>query len=276
MTSMMAILLLLVACMFIRSLAQKQQPSPLHIIAPAVSNHTTCPSTDTLALIMLEVKQAMFEYGGGEEKINRVPDCGDGEWTEVANIDMTNSSQSCPSPWTEVNTPSRLCTSSSCRNAAVFTVSSPYSRVCGRVLGDATNTPDAFAVHTGGTYLDGVSITYGHSPRHHIWSLAAGHDNSVHGYFRCPCATDNRNNAPLPPSFVGENYFCATVTTGQHTENIWDGRSCSGLCCHFHSPPWFNVTLPASTSDNLEVRICLDSPGSDERLYVRRLQLLVQ
>ena len=120
------------------------------------------------------------------------------------------------------------------------------------------------------------SVTYGRSPRHHIWSFAGGHDNSVHGYFRCPCATDNRNSAPLPPSFVGENYFCATVPVGQHTENIWDGKSCTGSCCHFHSPPWFSVTLPASISDNIEVRICLDSPGGDERLYVQQLQLLVQ
>ena len=262
---MKAMLILLVADMFIGSLAQNQQPSPLHITAPAVSNATTCPSTDILPLLRLEVQ--------------RVFTCGDGEWTEVANIDMTNSSQSCPSPWTEVNTPSRLCTSSSCQNAAVFTVSSPYSRVCGRVLGDATNTPDAFAVGSNSIdniYLDGVSITYGRSPRRHIWSLAAGHDNSVYGYFRCPCATDDRNSAPLPPSFVGENYFCASVPARQHTENIWDGRSCTGSCCHFHSPPWFSVTLPASTSDNIEVRICLDSPGGDERLYVRQLQLLVQ
>ena len=265
MTIMKALPLLLLAYSFIGSLSQPQ-PSPLlRIVAPAVNNDTTCPSTDILPLLRLEVQRLLT--------------CGDGEWTEVANIDMTNSSQSCPSPWTEVNTPSRLCTSSSCQNAAVFTVSSPYSRVCGRVLGGATNTPDAFAsgsTSIDGAYLDGVSITYGRSPRHHIWSLAAGHDDSVYGVFRCPCETDNRGNAPLPPSFVGENYFCATATVGQHTENIWDGRSCSGLCCHFHSPPWFSVTLPASTSDNIEVRICLDSPGADESLYVRQLQLLVQ
>ena len=80
--------------------------------------------------------------------------------------------------------------------------------------------------------------------------------------------------APLPLSFVGEKYFCASVKP--LSENICDGRRCSGPCCHFHSPPWFSVPLPASTSDDIEVRICGDSPVTDEDVFVRQLQLLVQ
>ena len=45
---MKAMLILLVAGMFVGSLAQNQQPSPLQITAPAVCNDTTCPSTDIL------------------------------------------------------------------------------------------------------------------------------------------------------------------------------------------------------------------------------------
>ena len=259
-----AIPLLLVVYTFIDSLTQQQQ-SPTELITgrAETNNSKDCPANDVFESLSLEIERALT--------------CGDGVWTEVASLDLANSFQSCPSPWTEVNTPSRLCTSSSCQNAAVFTVSSPYSRVCGRVTGATTGSPDAFKVSSksiDGVYLDGVSITYGRSPRHHIWSFAAGHDSSVYGYFRCPCATDNRNVAPLPPSFVGENYFCASVKP--HSENIWDGRSCSGPCCHFHSPLWFNVTLPASTSDDIEVRICRDSPVTDEDVFVRQLQLLVQ
>ena len=134
MTIMKALPLLLVVYSFIGSLSQPQLSPLLRIVTPAVNNDTTCPSTDILPLLRLEVQRLLT--------------CGDGEWTEVANIDMTNSSQSCPSPWTEVNTPSRLCTSSSCQNAAVFNVSSPYSRVCGRVLGAATAPGAGVVVHT--------------------------------------------------------------------------------------------------------------------------------
>ena len=39
---------------------------------------------------------------------------------------------------------------------------------------------------------------------------------------------------------------------------LWDGQGCgpTSSCCTFNSPPWFNVTLPFPTTDNIEVRIC--------------------
>ena len=62
-------------------------------------------------------------------------------------------------------------------------------------------------------YLDGVSVTYG-SPCQHIWNLAAGHVN------RCPCENADRNFAPLPPAFVGDNY----LTTMEHFGMDWTAR----------------------------------------------------
>ena len=132
----------------------------------------------------------------------------------MTNFDMANSSNTCPSPWAEVSLPSRSCSSSNCASSVKFTVPSPsFTCVCGRVAGYATGSVDAFSHYAlsntsagdgslEGIYLDGVSITHGF-PRNHIWSFGAGHGTS-----RCPCDNPNRNTALLPPSFVGDNYFC--------------------------------------------------------------------
>jgi len=148
-----------------------------------------------------------------------------------------------------------------------------YSRVCGRATGFAVSSPDAFHASSEGindAYVDGISITNG-SPRQHIWSFAAGHDQRL-GSIRCPCDTSNRNTAPLPPPFVGNNYFCDGEVNGA----LWDAMDCTTACCTFNSPPWFSVTLPTPTSDNIEVRICYNQPLDDESIPIQLLELYVR
>ena len=181
-----------------------------------------------------------------------------------------------------VSSPSRLCVSSSCSSSAIFRVPKrPYSHVRGRVTGFGTRGLDAFyqkdtsimyTIDIG--YLDGVSITYGSSPRKHIWSFAAGFLVGNSEYRHCPCdATINstRVPAPFPPSFVGNNYFC----DGAYNGFLWDGQDCVTDCCTFNRPPWFTVTLPSATEDDIEVRICTDEPTYEERIYVQQIQLFV-
>jgi hypothetical protein len=148
--------------------------------------------------------------------------------------------------------------------------------VCGQALGYSVKTPDGFYVVSqnrgsiDGAYLDGMSVTHG-SPRQHIWSFGAGHHD-----YRCPC--DNvyyvDRNAPLPPSFVGNNYFCE----GSRNGAIWDGMDCTNVtaCCTFNFPPWFSIALPTPTSDDIEVRLCQDENESNESIHVRLLELYVQ
>jgi len=52
--------------------------------------------------------------------------------------------------------------------------------VCGKVIGYQYFDTDGFKTFyanqqltVDGHYVDGVSITHGRSPRHHIWTLAA-------------------------------------------------------------------------------------------------------
>ena len=54
-----------------------------------------------------------------------------------------------------------------------------------------------------GTYVDGISITYG-TPPNHLWTYVAGlsEDGFYNVNFACPCNT-NVNPGTVTPSFVG-------------------------------------------------------------------------
>ena len=109
-----------------------------------------------------------------------------------------------------------------------------------------------------------------------------GNDQTSTNSWVCPCAHDQHVTVP---SFVGNNYFCDAALTRYvngapnvvHTDNpLWDGVNCGEApnCCNHNS--WFNATLPTATSDNLEVRICLnESPGEADAL-IKLLDLYVR
>ncbi len=209
-------------------------------------------------------------------RLTLVPECGPGSWAQVVNLNLTLSEQNCPSPWVTQTSPVRSCAVASPGCASVYydPLTVTYQKVCGMALGYATHSPDGLrnsGIDT--NYLDGVSITHGEpGMRTHIWSLAAGHDDSVYGFHRCPCDNPNRNEAALP-GFVGQNYFC----DNDHVDGpVWDGEGCKNSCCSFNSPPWFSTTLPAPTSDSIEARICQDQDAIDERIYLVSLSLFVQ
>ena len=104
----------------------------------------------------------------------------------------------------------------------------------------------------------GVSITNG-SPRNHIWTLAGGTTDlsqtptNLLGY-NCPCA-DPINYRVLPPSFVGDNYYCESGNSGisysfnylYSSDPLWDGQQCEGECCSNgnlpHGSVWSFPTL---------------------------------
>ncbi len=161
-----------------------------------------------------------------------------------------------------------------------------YTEVCGRVLGHQYGNTNAFGYRDPPAsideqYVDGVSITHG-TPRQHIWSFACAlaetsRDINTH----CPCDT-GRFSAVRAPGYVGDNYFCETgfiyaTPQGFGGDPLCDGEGCSvSTCCTFNSPPWFSVSLPTPTTDDLEVRICGDESPSDEDTYIELLQLYVK
>ena len=205
---------------------------------------------------------------------NRQCGCnGASTWTRVAFLDPN---QVCPSNWTTIPTPVRACgrvrkNETSCDSVFYSTFGLTYSRVCGRIIAYQIGITDAFqelvfSSSIDEAYVDGVSLTHGSAgSRQHIWSFASaiGEEGLFDTWWLCACS--NSDNWPHSTSFVGNDYFC---DSGNHDEVVpsifhsndplWDGQGCDPIstCCQFNNPPWFCKTLPRSTTDDLEVRIC--------------------
>ena len=116
----------------------------------------------------------------------------------VANIDMTNTSQNCPSGLRLISSPKRVCdiTSSGCVSNNFDVYGPKYSNICGRVISYQKFSPNALVYHSrgiDGNYVYGVSLTHGQSPRQHIWTFTAARDESSSGTsrYRCPCVNPN-------------------------------------------------------------------------------------
>ena len=150
-----------------------------------------------------------------------------------------------------------------------------YSKVCGRVYGYQSNTPDGFQRYQycpGCTidqqYLDGVSITHGH-PRQHIWSLAASYREPF-----CSCTNNPRES--YFPSFVGNDFSCELEGRDTYTssDRLWDGEGCS--VDSVHNSAWFCKELPQPTTDDVEFRVCADESRNNEDVYIEHVELYVQ
>ena len=212
--------------------------------------------------------------------------CGNltGGWMRVANIDMTNTSQNCPSGLSLTSSPKRVCDipSTGCVSNDFDIHGAQYSHICGRVIGYQKSINYAFQYHSHGIdaeYVSGVSLTHGQSPRQHIWTFAGALDeasgsNSVN---KCPCI--NLTRTPTLPSFIGNDYFCDTAFEAfyntvpdyqsiQVSDPLWDGEGCgpTSTCCYdpqrVVNPPWFVKTLSSPTSDDIEMRLCSPHSGT--------------
>ena len=213
----------------------------------------------------------------------------------VASVDMTDSSNSCPSGLRTLTVPRRLCAmninGAGCSSAVLPVEGVQYSRVCGKIIGYQQYTPDAFYPysHRGQTtidsyYVDGISLTHGGSPRKHIWTFAAAlHEYNSHPTVVCPCTNTRNTNPPAVPPFVGHDYFCDTGSESQHqlifygADPLWDGEGCGpySTCCSWNNPPWFMKEI-SPTTDDIEMRLCCDANRSDEDITIETLELYVQ
>ena len=166
-----------------------------------------------------------------------------------------------------------------------------YTQVCGRITGYQYGSTNAFAnsinnINFDSWYIDGVSLTHGpQGSRTHVWTFVNAYYETTGSYGICPCMLLNYSEWPhTVPSFVGNNYFCATGSRGNpgktvlYNNPLWDGVGCTGsnTCCQFNQPPWFCRTLPTATSDDLEVRICANQETSNENTYISNIELYVR
>lgn len=210
--------------------------------------------------------------------------CGPGDWQRVFYFDASSTDckeSTCPCGLNEASAGGCIGVSLECVSAFI-PVPISYTKVCGRLIGNSTSTPDAFyrflrdQITIEGNYLDGVSITHGAAgSRNHIWTYGVGHPKAgTLPFARCPCDSTNKTIAPTPPVEVGDNYFCVR----SDGDDLWTGEGCSDSdpCCSFHNPPYFIVQLSEATTDRIELRICNDQGHADESVAILFAELYVQ
>lgn len=198
------------------------------------------------------------------------------QWRRVAYINTENGAN-CSSNLTMVDNGQGKSACASSANTGCLSVyfysQGLYRQVCGRVRGYQLGTPEGFnkqLTDINNAYLHGVSITHG-APREHLWSYVAGRAEDAKLQDRCPCARSDPNSKEGIPEFVQDHYFCESgyqyanevseiVSNHQFQWNdpLWDGSGClnpGNKCCD--TDGWFLRTIP-TTSNNLEVRWCVD------------------
>ncbi len=94
----------------------------------------------------------------------------------------------------------------------LYPVGITYSKVCSRIIGYQTGSPDAYSsLHSNGG--DGVLLSYG-KLEVNIWAFFAAIDeNYANPTSVCPCINPSDTTIPSVPDFFGNNYFCDTVST---------------------------------------------------------------
>ena len=220
--------------------------------------------------------------------INRRCGCNStGGWMRVAFLNMTDPNQQCPDGLRLITSPKRTCGKSTpaigCASVVYQTFGHEYSRVCGRIRAYQFGTPEAFDTSLRNWLVDGITL-YTHNQSQHIWSFAAGRDesSSTNGGYICPCNTGFSGSIKAT---VGQDYFCDTgsesaVQSGvfYSDDPLWDGEGCGSrsTCCSFNNPPWFCKQLPQSTNDDIEMRMCgydsitnEDTPFDIVEIYVQ-------
>ena len=166
-----------------------------------------------------------------------------------------------------------------------------YSQVCGRIRGYEFGGASGFygasrGQGIDGYYVDGVSLTHGDAgSRQHIWTFAAGltEVTTIYHNYVCPCDTAQHIAVP---SFVGNDYFCES---GLHSEwnfgyalfpndVLWDGQDCTSTstCCQLNNPPWFTKNLTTATTDDIELRICVEHTSLGEDVALELIELYIQ
>ena len=223
--------------------------------------------------------------------------CGGPGWRRVVFLNTTDTSHVCPAGLNLTTYSKRTCgraysAPQTCSSTTFSVGGSQYSRVCGRALAYQWGQNIAFYGYhyhsqgINGYYVDGLSLTHGApGSRQHIWTFAsglfAGSRSSGYASYRCPC--DNGYTFRSPP-FVGNDYFCESVTQSRWAtvfypnSPLWDGQVCEGggTCCKFNNPPWFTKNLANSTTEDIELRLCIFNHETSANIALEQLELYVQ
>ena len=226
---------------------------------------------------------------------NFIPTCAGvgGGWRKIAQIDVS-AGDNCPSGWSKATESGvsfcRVISNSSntCSSTYFPTHGISYQRVCGKARGYQKGHSIGFlglstTSMIDSVYLSGLSITYGSSPRQHIWTYVTGFSEIYSFPYNCACAQYAGDPAP---SFVGSNYYCESGTsvtypstsTYYFSDPLWDNTGCvNSNCCNNPTQPWFHRLLSQPTQDDIEARICTNGPFyTYESTLIDQLELYIQ
>ena len=212
-----------------------------------------------------------------QDLFDNLPQCGDGLWKRIANLNMSDISNICPANWSFYASPGnsvRSCglpvaerNGESCTSVYFSSRMYEYHQVCSRAIGYQVSTTDAFGPSRGrqsfphtinDAYVDGLSLTHGRV-RTHIWTFAAG-NSERNDIYTCYCG-GSTTHGMQPPAYVGRNFFCesavntltsAQINTFYAQDPLWDGQNCPhtnsahltalhGLVCNYQ--PQLLMTL---------------------------------
>ena len=214
---------------------------------------------------------------------------GQGGWMRIANVNMSQSGASCPQGLTQKSPMSglTLCGQSGagCRGTFFSALGFNYSKVCGQLRGYQYGSPDAFGPYSTDSslkvnefYVEGVSITYGAADAtKHIWTYATGLSLEYENHrYVCPCSAGS--TAVVPP-YVGSDYYCETAyhDTGFRDnfffpdDVLWDGQQCASEeapCCTHPNMPWFIKSLNETTTEDIQLRMCISNTREETLLEV--------
>ena len=293
------VILVVICCWFLgpaTTVSEQEQKIDMKVIQGGGGGQ--CPSAKERERAINELHQTVDNIITSSQ----VPDvCGDNPsgWRRVAFINMTDTSHSCPPGLQLTSYSKRTCgrvhtTNGGCSSTTFDVGGIPYTHVCGRIRGYQFGTTSAFFPfynlhkNINQNYVGGISLTHGgESARQHIWTFAAGATQIVSGNFNelCPCLSLGYY---VVPPFVGNDYFCEGGLHSPWNSNfvgvfipsnvLWDGQNCisNSTCCQFNSPPWFTKTLNASTTDNIELRLCTYSVPFSEDIPLELIELYVK
>ena len=197
-------------------------------------------------------------------------------------------SQNCPPPLQfHQDDDLRLCGKSdgrSCDSVNIPTYAQSYSKVLGKVRAYQYASTDAFFGHPQNIetyYVDGISITYGSSPRTHVWTYAVGQHQFVLPLRTSllACCPSNGYGAG-PWDFVGDNYFCSSGNPNNYWSHklynttLWSNIQGNCSFCGKEDLS-FCVELETSTTEDLELRVCTDQPLFDEDIRIESIEFYI-
>lgn len=221
-------------------------------------------------------------------------------WLRIINFNASSPDQQCPSSMYkfERNSPPygscrrNFATNGACASGFFSSGGVSYSKVCGWMRAFSIGSPDAFqnnwANGVSGWMFDGIALLSG---TEFVWGFLAAVSN-IYTNTRDVCTCTNSNNAQNNyiennniPDWIRGKYFCEAGTEVGWQANkfladdpLWDGMGCpsQSSCCTLNNPPNFCTTLSQPTTEDMEIRLCLNQHAVDEDIGFEIAQIYVQ